>query len=213
MFSILPSLMKRQRGGFKAIGKFPPTPGRRPESVLGGAVGEMRLNGPKESDAIFLPTQSFRPTSCLSEKTHCSSPRFRRKRLLSLLLKRQSVVAVVRDEKRRELITIQFNGMCAERRSIPKNWHTQAIYQLETKLASTKATRESYHPRCACQAHTTRIPLTTRTCSPRRIIQIMTPVQRAACVHCESGTRVGNSRFAPRDEPLHAHLFIRDAAP
>ena len=108
MFSILPSLMKRQRGGFKAIGKFPPTPGRRPESVLGGAVGEMRLNGPKESDAIFLPTQSFRPTSCLSEKTHCSSPRFRRKRLLSLLLKRQSVVAVVRDEKRRELITIQF---------------------------------------------------------------------------------------------------------
>ena len=56
---------------------------------------------------------------------------------------------------------------------------------------------------------------TPHTCSPRGMHYpnhdptATRSVHALHCARCE--TRVGNSQFAPRDEPLHADLFIRDA--
>ena len=114
-----------------------------------------------------------------------------------------AMVAFVRAEKRANHNSIQNVGAYENRRIGPPrpsiNWKHNLRVQKQRGREPT------------CQAHTTRIPRAgalTHTCSPRRIIQIMTPMQRTACKHSERRAR--NSQFAPRDEPLHADIFIRD---
>ena len=115
-------------------------------------------------------------------------------------------------EQRRERIRVRFKTSCSMTRV--QRITEAAIYQLETKLASTKATRESYRPRARIPVKPTR----RQSHSPHMFSTAHYPnhdptatrsVHALHCARCE--TRVGNSQFAPRDEPLHADLFIRDA--